>query len=168
MAKNILILAAHPHIETSGACGTLLGAVKDIENVDVIDLYKTPFTTENYLEPVKKADTLVLLFPFWWGAAPSKMKEWIDTFMLGFVDNPGMKDKELLVVVTTGAPEEEYHAGGSEQFTVDELLRPYQFMGIYSQMKYLKPFVVYGTMLPGADERIDRAALELKARIENL
>lgn len=168
MGKNILILSAHPDIEKSKACSAMLNVIKDIENVKVVDIYKTPLKVENYIDDVKNADVLVFQFPFWWGSAPAMLKSWLDTFMLGFLENPGMKGKSLLIATTTGVAEEEYHSGGAEQFTVDEILRPYQVTAIYSGMTYLKPFVLYGTMMPDAEQQICKRTKDYKVLIESL
>lgn len=168
MKKNILILSAHPDIEHSKACAAMLNAVKDIENVKVVDIYKIPLKVENYIDDVRKADVIVFQFPFWWGSAPAMLKSWLDTFMLGFMENPGMKGKSLLVATTTGVAEEEYHPGKAEQFTVDEILRPYQVTAIYSGMTCLRPFVLYGTMMPDAEQRICKGTAAYKALVESL
>lgn len=60
MSKNILILSAHPDIENSKACKAMTEAVKDIENVKVVDIYKTPLKVENYIDDVRNTDVLVL------------------------------------------------------------------------------------------------------------
>ncbi|HJG98068.1 MAG TPA: NAD(P)H-dependent oxidoreductase [Parabacteroides johnsonii] len=166
--KKILILSAHPDIEKSKACSAMLNAVKGLDNVKVIDIYKVPLKVENYIDDVKHADVLVFQFPFWWGSAPAMLKNWLDTFMLGFLENPGMKGKSLLIATAAGVSEEDYHPGGAEQFTVDEILRPYQVTAIYSGMTYLKPFVLYGTMTPDAEQRICKGAKDYKSLIETL
>lgn len=166
--KKILILSAHPDIEKSKACSAMLNAVKGLDNVKVIDIYKVHLKVENYIDDVKHADVLVFQFPFWWGSAPAMLKNWLDTFMLGFLENPGMKGKSLLIATAAGVSEEEYHSGGAEQFTVDEILRPYQVTAIYSGMTYLKPFVLYGTMMPDAEQRICKGAKDYKSLIETL
>lgn len=169
MGKNILILSAHPEIEKSSkACIAMLRIAQSIKNVKVVDIYKTPLTVESYFEDVKNADVLVFQFPFWWGSAPAMLKSWLDTFMLGFLENPGMKGKSLLIATTTGVAEEEYHPGGAEQFTVDEILRPYQVTAIYCGMTYLKPFVIYGTMASNAEQNIQEGIFAYKALIEKL
>ncbi|MDE6576393.1 MAG: NAD(P)H-dependent oxidoreductase [Opitutales bacterium] len=169
MDKNVLVLSAHPDIaEKSKACAALLSAVKDLPKVRVMDLSEIPATVENYYERVKAASVIVLQFPFWWGSAPAILKTWIDTLMLGFLEDPSMKGKRLLVATSVGSGPEVYRAGGAEQFTVDEILRPFQVMAIYSGMTYLTPFVLYGTMLPDAEQRIQRGAKEYRALIEQL
>lgn len=168
MSSNILLLSAHPNIEGSKACAAMLEAVKCLKNIKVVDIYKIPLEVENYINDVKNADVLVFQFPLWWGSAPSRMKEWLDTFMLGFLENPGMKGKRLLIATTAGVDKSEYHAGGAEGFTLDEILRPFQVTAMYSGMTYLRPFAIYGTMMPDAEERIAKGSEAYKAYLETL
>lgn len=166
--KKILLLSAHPDIKNSKACAAMLKAAQELSNVKVKDLYQIPLEVENYLEDVKNADVLVFQFPLWWGSAPSMLKSWLDSFMLGFMENPGMKGKQLLVATTAGVGAEEYRAGGAEQFTLDEILRPFQVTAIYTGMTYLRPFAIYGTMSDNAEENISNGVNEYKSLLENL
>ena len=166
--KKILLLSAHPDIKNSKACAAMLKAAQELSNVKVKDLYQIPLEVENYLEDVKNADVLVFQFPLWWGSAPSMLKSWLDSFMLGFMENPGMKGKQLLVAITAGVGAEEYRAGGAEQFTLDEILRPFQVTAIYTGMTYLRPFAIYGTMAENAEENISNGVKEYKSLLENL
>lgn len=166
--KKILLLSAHPDIKNSKACAAMLKAAQELSNVKVKDLYQIPLEVENYLEDVKNADVLVFQFPLWWGSAPSMLKSWLDSFMLGFMENPGTKGKQLLVATTAGVGAEEYRAGGAEQFTLDEILRPFQVTAIYTGMTYLRPFAIYGTMAENAEENISNGVKEYKSLLENL
>lgn len=166
--KKILLLSAHPDIKNSKACAALLNAAQELDNVKVTDLYQTPLEVGNYLDDVRNADVLVFQFPLWWGSAPSMLKSWLDKFMLGFMENPGMKGKQMLVATTAGVAAEEYHAGGAEQFTLDEILRPFQVTAIYTGMTYLRPFAIYGTMMPDAEETIAEGSKAYKALLETL
>ena len=168
MATNILLLLAHPDLPHSKANAALLSAAKEVPSLTAIDLYATPFELSHFLEPVRQADVIVMQFPFWWGGAPAKLKEWIDAFFFGFLDNPGLKGKRLLVATTCGSPAEAYRPGGYDQFNVDEILRPFQFTAIYSGMTYLSPFVVYGVSLDDAPIRIEAGAAAYKALLSAL
>lgn len=168
MPTNILLLVAHPTLSESKANAALLNAAKELPNVTAIDLYATPFTLDNYLEPVRQADVLVMQFPFWWGGSPAKLKEWIDTFFITFLENPGLKGKRLLVATTCGSPAEAYRPGGYDQFNVDEILRPFQFTAIYAGLTYLSPFVIYGMGSDDAAARIEAGAKAYKELLAGL
>ena len=168
MKPYILLLLAHPDFENSTANKAMVDAVKDLDNVTVVDVAKTPAKTENYHDLVKKADVIVMQFPVWWASAPSCLKEWIDVCMMPFMDNPGLTGKRLMVACTTGSPYETYRAGGSNHFTIDELLRPYEMTANYSGMTYMTPFTVYGTMTPAGAQNITDGARAYKALLSAL
>lgn len=168
MAHNILILLAHPRFDESKANAAMVKAASELTNVKVINIAKTPMETANYIDAVKKADVIVFQFPTWWMGAPDCLKAWEDKFMIDFMENPGFKDKKLLVATTTGSPEECYRAGGTNQFTIDELMRPYQASANYAGLEYLTPFTIYGTMAPGAENRIAKGAMAYKELLATL
>ena len=97
-------------------------------------------------------------FPFYWGSAPSQLKKWIDEIFMAFCDNPGVAGKSLLIATTTGSEYEAYRAGGRDRFTIDELLRPFEFTALYAGMNYLTPFVVYSTAAENAADYIRKGA----------
>ena len=70
------------------------------------------------------------------------MKEWIDTVMSKSA--PFAKQiKKLGIVVTLGVKEEAFRAGGKEQFTISELLRPFQALANAMGWTYLPNFEVH-------------------------
>lgn len=166
--KNILVLLAHPHLEESKANKALADRVRGMSHVEVKDLYKEPFTEESYYEAFKRADVLVFQFPFYWGSAPSMLKKWQDEIFMAFFENPGVKGKQLLVVTTTGSEYEAYRSGGRDRFTMDELLRPYEFTALYSGMEYLTPLAVYSTAAPDAEKYIQEGAEKYAALLEKI
>lgn len=166
--KNILVLVAHPNLKESKANKALIESVKNENNITIKDVYAEPFTTESYYESFKQAEIIVFQFPFYWGSAPSQLKKWIDEIFMAFCENPGVKGKQLLIATTTGSEYEAYRAGARDQFTIDELLRPYQFTALYSGMEYLTPFAVYSTAAPNADEFIAKGAEDYKKLLTNL
>ncbi len=52
--------------------------------------------------------------------------------------------KELSLAVSVGAGEDAYQAGGSNHFSLSELLRPFQAMANFTGMTYLPAFAMYG------------------------
>lgn len=168
LMKNVLILLAHPNYGESKANKFLAEKVKGLPGVTMKDLYSEPFTVENYLEAFRNADVLVFQFPFYWGSAPSMLKKWLDEIFMALFDKVGVKGKQLLVVTTTGSEYEAYRSGGRDRFTMDELLRPYEFTALYAGMDYLTPLVVYSTAAPDAQKYIEEGAEKYVALLEKL
>jgi glutathione-regulated potassium-efflux system ancillary protein KefG len=166
--KDVLILVAHPDMKTSKANAALIGAVKDLPYVKIINLYETPFTPESYREAFGEAQSVVFQFPFYWASAPYLLKKWCDEIFGDIQDNPGVKGKKLLVVTTTGSEYETYRTGGRNMYTIDELLRPYQLLANHSGMVWQIPFALYGTMLPDVNARVEAGAPAYRDRISDL
>ena len=132
------------------------------------DIYAEPFTVDNYYDAVKRADIIVFQFPFYWGSAPSLLKKWTDEIFMELYENPGVSGKSLMIATTAGSEYEAYRAGGRDMFTMDELLRPYQFTALYAGMGYITPFVVYSVSAPNAEDYIKKGASEYQSVLERL
>lgn len=164
-SKQLVILLAHPNFGESKANKALIEAVKGMNGVTVIELYNAPFTIETYKQAITEAGTVVFQFPFYWASAPSQLKKWCDEIFGGLTSV--IKEKKLLVATTTGSEYEAYRSGGRNQYTLDELLRPYQLLANHSGMVWQTPFVLYGASLPTAPQSISDGAKAYKSRIES-
>ena len=67
-----------------------------------------------------------------------------------------LKGKELGIVLTTGVAEKEYQAGGKEEYTISEFLRPYQRIANKFHMTYLPPFVLAQFMYLSQEKRWEK------------
>ena len=71
-------------------------------------------------EFVGSADVIVVIYPLWWAGMPAILKGYIDrVFTEGFayrINGPDLegllKSKKVLLITTTGAPQEMYEASG--------------------------------------------------------
>lgn len=148
--KNILVISGHPSLETSRANKAILSK---LENKDVT-LHRLSeshrghqFDVRSEQDLLIQHDRIVLLFPLYWYSCPAIMKQWIDdVFTPGFAyarNGDKLQGKEFLVIATVGAPETGYRAGGFNNYTMDELLRPLQQTVAYVRGKYLSPVFIY-------------------------
>lgn len=91
-------------------------------------------------------ERIVLQFPLYWYSSPPLLKAWQDAVLTeGFAysrNGSQLAGKELLLVVTTGVQGRAYQPGGAEQFTIQELMRPFQAVALKCQMVYLPVFLV--------------------------
>jgi glutathione-regulated potassium-efflux system ancillary protein KefG len=173
MAKpRILVTLAHPDLASSRANKRLLEVARDIEGVTVNDLYarypdfKIDVKREQQL--LLDHDLLVLQFPFYWYSCPALLKEWEDRVLeQGFAFPPGvgdaLKGKHWLTVTTAGGSEDAYRSGGFNNYTMSELLRPFQQTANLCGMVWHPPFVVHSILPAGisgykslTDEELDR------------
>lgn len=91
-------------------------------------------------------DRIIFQFPLYWYSAPPLLKQWQDAVLTeGFAHSrygSKLAGKELQLVVVTGVAEKEYQPGGKEQFTLAELLRPFQAVAQKCQLVYLPIFTI--------------------------
>ena len=145
-----MVVISHPTIQTSSSQQFFLATLKGEETVTVRHLdevwseRKPHFTrtTEEKALLESEAKRLILQFPMYWYQAPAVMKEWIDTVMSKSA-RFAKQIKELGIVVTLGVKEEAFRAGGKEQFTISELMRPFQALANAMGWKYLPIFEVH-------------------------
>ncbi len=132
--NNALIVYAHP--KTGGYCEAILEETKAVlaaKNLptEIIDLYALNYNpvlleeehytagkkaisqqTSSFQEMIRKADTLIFIYPLWWGTMPAILKGFFDrTFVsgFGFEYNRGMpvcllKGKKAIVMFTSAVP----------------------------------------------------------------
>ena len=145
-----MVVISHPTIQTSSSQQFFLATLKGEEAVTVRQIdevwseRKPHFTRETEEKALVEsgAQRLILQFPMYWYQAPAVMKEWIDTVMSKSATF-AKQIKELGIVVTLGVKEEAFRAGGKEQFTISELLRPFQALANAMSWNYLPNFEVH-------------------------
>lgn len=152
---NILVLIAHPDLSTSSVNRRWVDALSDVADVTTRDLMAVG-GPEMQFDPsveqalLQQADRIVLQFPFYWYSSPPVLKAWLDQVLLfGFAYGPGgdkLRGKELTLVISTGGPAQSYQTGAYNNFTMPELLAPYQQTALMTGMRYLPPFVLFGAM----------------------
>lgn len=158
-----LILISHPKFEDSSTQQFLKTSFYSLDDVkyQVIDeLYSETdgINLEKEQTALKNFDRIVFQFPMYWYSSPASLKQFMDdVFTRNYiVANRSLKTKELGIVVTLGDAESDFQAGGAEQFTISELLRPFQVFAHKAGMQYLKPFVVnqFAYMDPDQKEKL--------------
>lgn len=117
------------------------------EQVPFIQIER-PFSEENvsqYQKAILAADRWFIQFPLFWYQAPGIVSDFIqEVFSKDFLDNhvQDIKGKEFGVIISVGVPLKQYQAGGREDVTISELLRPFQSFARSVDLKYLPPFVL--------------------------
>jgi len=158
---NTLVLTAHPDLSSSSINRKWFEALSKEADVTTRDLMVIG-GPEMHFDPaveqalLKNADRVVLQFPLYWYSSPPVLKAWLDQVLLfGFAYGPGgdqLRNKELTLVISTGGPAQSYQAGSYNNFSMSELLVPYQQTAMMIGMTYLRPFVLHGALSrdPGA------------------
>lgn len=151
--KKILILFTHPKLEKSRTNAVLIERVKNIDGVNFHDLYEQypDFHIDVSFEKelLNKHDVIIWHHPFYWYSCPPLMKQWIDMVLeYGWAYGPNghaLHSKTCLNVITTGGSRDVYCAEGSNNYSVNQFLRPFEQTAHLCGMDYLPPFAVMGT-----------------------
>jgi len=149
---KIVVYFAHLDIERSVINRTLRNAVCDLPNVNFRDLHELypDFFIDTAMEQaaMRDADLIVFQHPIYWYAAPAILKHFQDTVLVrGFAYGPtgtALHGKDFLLVVSTGAPAEEYQPGGIHHYPFSELIHPIEQTARFCGMQFLQPLVLHG------------------------
>jgi putative NADPH-quinone reductase len=142
--KNVLIIVANPKEDSlSFAIANKYKELneKANNNVELLDLYRDenrqnfftytddPYAIKEtnemkyYQKMITDADEIAIVFPYWWGSMPAILKNFFDwnlssgyafTYKDGKIQGL-LKDKDVKVFVTTGAPKFYYILTGANR-----------------------------------------------------
>ena len=112
-------------------------------------------------EMLLRHDRIVFQHPFLWYSVPPLMKKWLDDVLTyGWAYGPGgnaLHGKEWVSAISTGGPAESYQAGGYNNYSMSELLKPLQQTANLIGAKFLPPFLLQGAV-QATPEQIDESA----------
>lgn len=159
---RILVVYAHRDPAASRINRALFDAAAALPNVTRHDLMSRypdfQIDVEHEQALLLAHDAIVLQFPFYWYSTPAILKEWQDAVLAyGFAYGSGgdkLRGKKLMVATTSGGPADAYQAGGYNQFTYSELLRPLQATANLAGMQYQPVFTAGGVRV------LDEAGLD--------
>ena len=156
-----LVVVSHPYPDQSNAIKALQQLAENTPDVTVRNLEslygnrQDAFDVAAEQKAVDAADRIVFLFPIHWFNLTPMLKAYLNAvWSYGWAFGPGgtaLQDKEMLVVVTAGASEHTYSAGGMIRSSMDEVLTPMKASAYYVGMKYASPLAFYDAMGPSAE-----------------
>lgn len=163
---RILILYVHPYPHQSRINAAMWQAASGLAHVTIHDLYDSypDFHIDRQREQalLKDADVVVFQHPFYWYSAPALLKEWMDTVLeYGWAYGTGgvaLQGKDLVQAISTGGPAEAYQPAGYNQYTMMELLRPFERSAVLCGMNYRAPFLLQGARLKAPEDVAAHAA----------
>ncbi len=167
---QILVLAAHPHLEHSRVNASMMRAAAAsalADRVRVRDLYAL---YPDYLIDVAAeqralaaAQLVVWLQPLHWYGLTPLLKLWLDdVFAFGWAYGPGgraLAGKDLWLVASTGGGEDSYRPQGTNRHFIDAFLPPYEQTAALAGMRFLPPLLLHGA------HRVSEAALAAHAQV---
>lgn len=162
-----LVVVSHPNIDNSKINKCWLAELKKYpEQFTVHELYKTypdgviDVTAEQQL--IEQHAELVLQFPIYWFNCPPLLKQWLDeVFTFGWAYGPmgdKMKDRKVRLAVSAGIKEEDFGSQGCYQYTLQELLRPFETTMKFVDAHYQPCFALYGAEYNPSAEQIEQSA----------
>ena len=173
---DILVLVAHPSLETSTVNHALLQAARSLgpQQVEVRDLYALypdyliDIAAEQAL--LARARLVVWQHPVHWYGMPPLMKLWLDEVLAygwaygwayGLTPEgqaaQRLRGKDLWLVVSTGGTEEAYHPQGYNRYFFDAFVPPYEQTAALCGMRLLPPLVLHGAHHLGQDAQAAHA-----------
>ena len=164
--QRVLVLFAHPALEKSRVNRLMIEGVDAIDGVAFHDLYQAypDFDVDVDREQtlLLEHDVVVLQHPFYWYSTPALVKQWEDLVLEhGWAyghDGNALRGKAMMSAITTGGRATAYEPGGHNRYSVPELLRPIEQTARLCGMRYLDPFIVYGTLAMPHDEVLQHAS----------
>lgn len=173
VAKDIYIIAAHPHWRESRVNRRLRDAALQIERVQLCDLYASypdyDIAVSTEQERLGAARLVVLLHPVQWYAMPALMKLWVDevlTYGWAYGGGTALQGKDVWLATTTGGPESAYRPTGYNRYFFDAFLPPYEQTAALCGMRFLPPLVLHGAHTAPQEEvdlHVDTFAQRLRS-----
>jgi putative NADPH-quinone reductase len=162
---KVLVIVAHPNIEGSVVNRTWLEELRKHPDITVHELYKQypdeKIDIEREQRLCEEHERIVWQFPFYWYSSPPLLKKWEDEVLThgwAYGSNGNkLHSKELILAVTTGSAKERYQAGGRNNYSMSELLKPFQATSNLIGTKFLPSFIFNGTYT-AIDEEIKESA----------
>ncbi|KEK22645.1 NAD(P)H-dependent oxidoreductase [Bacillus gaemokensis] len=167
-----LVIVAHPDIEKSQINKRWVEELeKHSDEITVHQLYKTASNWEFDIEYEQRLllehDRYIFQFPFYWYSSPPLLKKWFDDVLTyGFAygsTGDKVRDKEFGLAISIGGLESQYQG----EFTMDELTKPFQSTCLYTGMKFIPMFTLYGAEYQLKDEDIEKSAAQYVKYVMN-
>jgi glutathione-regulated potassium-efflux system ancillary protein KefF len=167
---QILVLAAHPHLEHSRVNVQMMrsaAAPTLADRVQVRDLYAL---YPDYLIDVAAeqralaaAQLVVWLQPLHWYGMTPVLKLWVDeVFAFGWAYGPNgraLAGKDLWLVASTGGAEDSYRPQGTNRHFFDAFLPAYEQTAALAGMRFLPPLLLHGA------HRVSESELAAHAKV---
>jgi putative NADPH-quinone reductase len=152
MSASILVLYAHPMPHLSVLNRRMADAIRDLPNVDLVDLYESNpdfhFDIAAEQARVERADMLVFQHPLHWYGMPALLKQWTDVVLTrGWAyghEGHALHGKDFMLAVSTGGAQSDYRAEGPHGHAFEAFLPPVRQMARFCGMHWQEPLVFHG------------------------
>lgn len=149
---KILVILAHPDIDSSRINKAMVDSVTNEAEIRVHDIYSHypdgKINVENEQQLIEIHDKIVFQFPLYWYSCPPLLSEWLcQVWQRGWAYGPGgraLSLKTFGVAVSTGSNERDYQQEGRYGRSIREILIPFEMLAKHTSMHYLPPFAIHG------------------------
>lgn len=171
---KVLVVIAHPNFEKSRVNKRWIEELKKHDEITISNLNEK-YPDENIDKEAEQRlllehDRIVFQYPWHWYNMPAIMRKWQDLVLeYGWAFGPGgtkLSGKEYIVAISVGGSEKSYQAGGYNNFTISEFLKPMQQTALLAGMKYLAPFKIHKAVSI-TDEKLEESAKNYVEHILN-
>jgi glutathione-regulated potassium-efflux system ancillary protein KefG len=172
---KILVNVFHPHLADQSRVNSRWVQELEKSNEITINLeYANYSDWEIDIEREQKLllehERIIFQHPFFWFSTPPLMKKRLDDVLTyAWAHGPGgtaLKGKEWISAISAGGPADAYQAGGYNNYSMSELLKPLQQTANLIGMKFLPAYVFHGAVQASENE-IEASAAAYLAHITN-
>lgn len=161
MPASILVLYAHPTPHLSVINRQMVSAIRDLPNVELVDLYETNpdfhFNIAAEQRRVEQVDMLVFQHPLHWYGMPALLKQWTDVVLTrGWAygrEGHALRGKDFMLAVTTGGTQFDYQEDGAHGHAFEAFLPPLKQLARFCGMHWHDPLVLHGARRADAGAR---------------
>ena len=172
---RILVNVFHPHLDDQSRVNSRW--VQELKKSNEITLNLQYANYPNWEIDIEREQKLLLeherivfQHPFFWYSTPPLVKKWFDDVLTyAWAYGPGgtaLNGKEWISAISAGSPADAYQAGGYNNYSMSELLKPLQQTANFIGMVFLPAYVFHGAVQATEDE-IDASASAYLTHIKN-
>jgi len=149
--KTTTLWFSHPNQDKSIVNKMILEKIKELKTdleIRNLDQLYPDFNIDVPIEQniLRQTDKIILLFPVYWVGMPSLLTHWREKVFLkefAYTDPYSnkvseLKDKDLIVIMTLGAPESAYSKDGFIQENFSQYTKWIEAMALFTEMKLQK------------------------------
>lgn len=147
---KVLVIFAHPDPENSLANQAMLQTISDLEHVTVHDLYAAYpdffIDIKHEHQLLLTHDVIIFQHPLFMYSCPALLKEWMDIVLgknFAFGEGRALEGKVWRSVVTAGGAQKAFSAEGYNQYSLEQILQPFELTAKLCRMQWLPPLALY-------------------------
>lgn len=169
MTNKILVIVAHPNINTSKVNKRWVEELKKYSaEIAIHELYNQypegVFDVKYEQSILEKYNTIIFQFPIYWFSSPPLLKKWFDdVFTYGWAYGKmgnRLAGKKIGFAVSAGSKEIDFSSTGKYSATLEDILLPFKLTTLYIKASYCSSFAFYGAEDSANFNQLDSNASE--------